>query len=81
METEKKPINLEQFTLCKVKRESENHYFKVGSYIYFDGNIRTDEESGEFLYGMIGKIDGHTLRQWLDHNDFLIFKTFKQWSK
>lgn len=80
MKKTKMPLDLEHFTLCKVKKESEGHYFKQGAYCYFNGEIRTDEESGEFLYSMIGKVDGFTVRQWLEQDDFLIFKTFKQWS-
>jgi hypothetical protein len=74
-------LQMDPFTFCKVKTKNERHFFSPGQNIYFDGEIRIDEETGNTLYSMIGKVDGYTLRQWLEHTDFVIFKTFEQWSR
>lgn len=77
METEKKPIDIDQFSLCKVVKEDVTHYFNVGTYCYFSGEIRKCELTGEYVYGLIGKLDGHLVKQFLEHHEFIIFKTIK----
>jgi hypothetical protein len=68
-------LGLELHALCKVIRESEDHFFKSGTHCYFNGTVVLDPvNTSSSLYGMVGKIDGYLLVQWLEVTDFVIVK-------
>ena len=73
------PLGLLPNSLCRVSKQTENHFFNQDQNIIFTGWLTMDYVEGTILYQFTGKIDGQLVDQWLDEEDFIIIKRAKDY--